>query len=136
MNTARQLLWLPTTREEKYKAKQAIDTFFVRGGDVLSAVVVYVGAGVLHLTVQQFALANVVLTLAWLLTALLILEPHKRAAAVSMRPLAGAAAAVLLLRRPRRPPRRAPARNCSPRSRPRRPASCSRTRRTRSSAGC
>ena len=43
MNTARQLLWLPTTREEKYKAKQAIDTFFVRGGDVLSAVVVYVG---------------------------------------------------------------------------------------------
>jgi hypothetical protein len=34
----RQLLWLPTTREEKYKAKQAIDTFFVRGGDVLSAV--------------------------------------------------------------------------------------------------
>ena len=37
MNTARQLLWLPTTREEKYKAKQAIDTFFVRGGDVLSA---------------------------------------------------------------------------------------------------
>ena len=31
MNTARQLLWLPTSREEKYKAKQAIDTFFVRG---------------------------------------------------------------------------------------------------------
>ena len=25
MNTARQLLWLPTNREEKYKAKQAID---------------------------------------------------------------------------------------------------------------
>ena len=43
MNTARQLLWLPTTREEKYKAKQAIDTFFVRGGDVLSAAVVYRG---------------------------------------------------------------------------------------------
>ena len=40
MNTARQLLWLPTTREEKYKAKQAIDTFFVRGGDVLSAAAV------------------------------------------------------------------------------------------------
>ncbi len=27
MNTARQMLWLPTSREEKYKAKQAIDTF-------------------------------------------------------------------------------------------------------------
>ena len=49
MNTARQLLWLPTSRDEKYKAKQAIDTFFVRGGDVLSAVAVYLGASVLHL---------------------------------------------------------------------------------------
>ena len=33
MNTARQLVWLPTSRDEKYKAKQAIDTFFVRTGD-------------------------------------------------------------------------------------------------------
>ena len=36
------MLFLPTTREEKYKAKQAIDTFFVRAGDVLSAVTVFV----------------------------------------------------------------------------------------------
>jgi AAA family ATP:ADP antiporter len=96
MNTARQMLWLPTNREEKYKAKQAIDTFFVRGGDVLSAAVVYVGAGVLQLTVPQFAMANVVLTLAWLMTALYLLEPHKRLPRVSMRPVAGAAAAALL----------------------------------------
>jgi len=33
----RQLLWLPTTREQKYKAKHAVDTFFVRFGDMLSA---------------------------------------------------------------------------------------------------
>ena len=66
MNTARQLLWLPTTREEKYKAKQAIDTFFVRGGDVLSAAVVFVGTAILHLTVAQFAAVNIVLTLVWL----------------------------------------------------------------------
>jgi AAA family ATP:ADP antiporter len=51
MNTARQLLWLPTSREEKYKAKQAIDAFFMRGGDLLSAVVVYLGTHVLRLTV-------------------------------------------------------------------------------------
>jgi len=97
MNTARQLLWLPTNREEKYKAKQAIDSFFVRGGDVLSAAVVYVGAAVLHLSVQQFAIANVVLTLGWLMTALFILEPHKRLPRISMRPLAGAATAVVML---------------------------------------
>src|SRR4029079_4556118 len=64
MNTARQLLWLPTSRDEKYKAKQAIDGFCMRAGDVLSAVAVYVGASVLHLSVQQFAAGNIVLTLA------------------------------------------------------------------------
>jgi len=37
MNTVRQALWLPTTREAKYKAKAAIDTFCWRGGDVLQA---------------------------------------------------------------------------------------------------
>jgi AAA family ATP:ADP antiporter len=34
-NTARQALWLTTSREAKYKAKQAIDSFFVRAGDCL-----------------------------------------------------------------------------------------------------
>src|SRR5205085_72298 len=75
MNTARQLLWLPTSRDEKYKAKQAIDTFFVRSGDVLSAVAVYVGASVMHLNIQQFALVNTVLALIWIATALTILRP-------------------------------------------------------------
>ena len=36
-NTARNMLWLPTTRAMKYQAKQAVDTFFVRMGDVGSA---------------------------------------------------------------------------------------------------
>ena len=43
MNTARQTLWLVTTREEKYKAKQAADTFVVRAGDVLAAGLVFAG---------------------------------------------------------------------------------------------
>ena len=42
-NTVKQALWLPTSREAKYKAKQAVDSFFWRAGDVLSAVVVFVG---------------------------------------------------------------------------------------------
>ena len=78
MNTARQLLWLPTTRDEKYKAKQAIDTFFVRGGDLLSAGVVFLGTSILHLSVAQFATGNVVLTLAWLGVAMMILKDHAR----------------------------------------------------------
>jgi AAA family ATP:ADP antiporter len=92
MNTARQLLWLPTSREEKYKAKQAIDTFFVRGGDVLSAAVVYGGTRMLHLTVEQFALANIGLTLVWLGLAMRILRPAGVAPAVRRRLVAVAVA--------------------------------------------
>jgi ATP:ADP antiporter, AAA family len=76
MNTARQLLWLPTSREEKYKAKQAVDTFFVRGGDVLSAAIVYVGTSMLQLGIAGFALGNVALTLVWLGIASRILKRH------------------------------------------------------------
>src|SRR5687768_16038497 len=66
MNTARQLLWLATSREYKYKAKQAIDTFFVRGGDLVSALVVFAGVKVMNLSVEQFAGVHVALTLVWL----------------------------------------------------------------------
>jgi len=78
MNTARQLLWLPTSREEKYKAKQAIDTFFVRGGDLLSAAAVYLGTQVFRWDVAGFAFGNVVLTLVWIGIAVLILRQHSR----------------------------------------------------------
>ena len=77
MNTARQLLWLPTTREEKYKAKQAVDTFFVRGGDVLSAAIVFMGTSVLRLDSRGFAAGNVILTLVWIAVAVLILRRHR-----------------------------------------------------------
>lgn len=77
-NTVRQVLFLPTTREEKYKAKQAIDTFFVRSGDVLSAALVFVGAGLLSLSTQQFALFNALLVLVWLTLAFLTGREHRR----------------------------------------------------------
>ena len=96
MNTARQLLWVPTSREEKYKAKQAIDTFFVRAGDVISAGVVLLGTQRLHLNVQQFAIANIALTVVWLGVALLILRPERVSRPV-LRPLMPAAAAIALL---------------------------------------
>ena len=96
MNTARQLLWVPTSREEKYKAKQAIDTFFVRVGDVISAGVVLIGTHRLHLDVQQFAIANIALTVVWLGVALLMLRPERVFRPV-FRPLVPAAAAIVLL---------------------------------------
>jgi AAA family ATP:ADP antiporter len=71
MNTVRQMLFLPTTREEKYKAKQVIDSFVVRAGDVLSAAAVYLGTTFLALGVVQFAWMNVALALVWLTLAVL-----------------------------------------------------------------
>jgi AAA family ATP:ADP antiporter len=78
MNTARQLLWLPTSREEKYKAKQAVDTFFYRMGDVLSAVYVFVGTTLLSLDVTGFATGNILLVGIWIGVAFLILREYKR----------------------------------------------------------
>jgi ATP:ADP antiporter, AAA family len=97
MNTARQMLWLPTTREEKYKAKQAIDTFFVRGGDVLSALAVYAGTSVLHLSVAQFATINIVLIVMWLTIALRVVRPQTMAVRLQPRQLAATVAAVALV---------------------------------------
>jgi AAA family ATP:ADP antiporter len=75
MNTGRALLWLPTTRDEKYKAKQAIDTFVVRVGDLLSTALVYLGTETMALSRGGFAYANVVLIAAWLaITALVVRE--------------------------------------------------------------
>jgi AAA family ATP:ADP antiporter len=64
-NTTMQALWLPTSRETKYKAKQAIDSLCVRGGDVLQAAIVYTGE-LTALTVSGFAAMNVVFACGWL----------------------------------------------------------------------
>ena len=81
MNTAKQMLWLPTTRVEKYKAKQAIDTFFVRFGDVLAALLVFLGTHVMALGVAGFAWANIAVVLAAIGLALLLLREYRRLAA-------------------------------------------------------
>jgi AAA family ATP:ADP antiporter len=65
MNTVRQALWLSTSLEAKYKAKAAIDTFCMRGGDVLQAGIVFAGSS-LGAGIAGFSWFNVGLTLAWL----------------------------------------------------------------------
>jgi len=76
-NTARQALYLVATRVEKYVGKIAVDSFFVRFGDVLSAVVVYVGAK-LALPTQAFAAINLVLILVWIFVVVLVGREHRR----------------------------------------------------------
>jgi ATP:ADP antiporter, AAA family len=80
-NTTKQALWLPTSREAKYKAKQAVDSFFVRAGDVIQAGFVFAGERLL-LTVPAFAAINLVLVGAWLaVVGLLNATPSSKVAA-------------------------------------------------------
>jgi AAA family ATP:ADP antiporter len=76
-NTTRHALFLPTSREAKYKAKQAIDSFFVRFGDMLQAGVVYVGVQ-FALTIQGFALVNLALVGMWFLIVIGIRREHRK----------------------------------------------------------
>jgi ATP:ADP antiporter, AAA family len=81
MNTAKQMLWLPTTREEKYKAKQAVDTFFVRTGDLVAAGIVFLGVQVLSLSTRGVALTNLALIAVSLVIAWRLIAEHRRLSA-------------------------------------------------------
>jgi ATP:ADP antiporter, AAA family len=76
-NTVRAALLLPTSRDAKYKAKEAIETFCVRLGDVLQAGVIFIGTS-LHFGVQAFAGMTLAITLPWLFVAFKLYQEHKR----------------------------------------------------------
>jgi len=91
-NTTKAALFLVTQREEKYKAKAAIDTFFVRGGDTLSAVAVLVGTELLGLRVERYALLNVAVVAVLLVICVKIIKAYKRRKAAADAALATATA--------------------------------------------
>jgi AAA family ATP:ADP antiporter len=83
MNTIRGALYLVTTREEKYKAKAAIDTVFVRLGDVLSALTVFVGTTYLSFKLETYAGLNVAFAVVWIVLAVLIDREHRKKSAAA-----------------------------------------------------
>jgi AAA family ATP:ADP antiporter len=68
-STVQQALFLPTTREQKYKAKQVTDAFSKRLGDTLAALTVFVSVTFLGTSIRFFAVLNIVLVLIWLAVA-------------------------------------------------------------------
>jgi ATP:ADP antiporter, AAA family len=78
-NTTRQALFLVTSREAKYKAKAAIDTFVMRLGDVLAAAVVWMGTRA-HWATHRFIVVNVVLVTCWLGIVFVLGKEHDRRA--------------------------------------------------------
>lgn len=88
LNTARNLLWQPTTRRAKYVAKQAVDTFFVRAGDITSALFVFVGIGLVHASTRAFIAANLCAVIATLLVGRAVLAERARLLPPRPRPAA------------------------------------------------
>lgn len=85
-NTVRNILFLPLTREQKYKAKQVTDAFFWRAGDVLSAAAVFVGTTWLSLRASHFAMLNLALVALWLVVAWRIGTRYRRLVATGRPP--------------------------------------------------
>ena len=81
MNTTRSALYLITSRQEKYKAQAVTKTFFHRSGDVLSAILVFLGTTYFAFKVEGFAIVNVFLVLVWVGLGYLIFKEHKRLSA-------------------------------------------------------
>lgn len=76
-NTVRQALFLPTSRAVKYKAKAAIDTFFHRAGDLVSALLVGIGIHQLGLVGRDLAVVNVALVVVWFAIAAGVARRHR-----------------------------------------------------------
>ncbi len=81
MKTTRSALFLVTSREEKYKALAAIETFFVRGGDALCAVVVWLGTAALAMPIKGFAAVNAAAVVLWIWLCLRIVKERRKKAA-------------------------------------------------------
>ena len=77
-NTTKAALFLVTKREEKYKAKAAIDTFFVRGGDTLSALAILAGTQLLGLPIERYALINVAVLVVLIGVCLKLIPAYRR----------------------------------------------------------
>jgi len=76
-HTSRELLFLPVSEEEKYKAKFAIDTHFWRLGDMCSGLSVAIIVGALALGITAFAGLNIVLAIIWIIVVRKIAVRHK-----------------------------------------------------------
>ncbi len=78
LNTTRSALLLPTSRDEKYQAKTAIDTLFFRLGDLLSTLSVFIGLRLFEDARMQFVWLILVLCATMTLVAWLIGREYSR----------------------------------------------------------
>ncbi len=77
MRPARELLYVVLQKDEKYKAKNFIDTVLYRGGDAVSAWA-YAGLAALGLGLAAIAFIAVPLAGLWAIVALYLGRQHER----------------------------------------------------------
>jgi len=77
-NTAKQVLWLPTSVDMKYRAKATIDTLFVRAGDGFAAATAFFGKKVLAAPIRSLFAFNAGLVVVWLALAAVVIGEHAR----------------------------------------------------------
>jgi AAA family ATP:ADP antiporter len=87
-NTARQALFLVSSRVEKYVGKTVVDTFVVRAGDALTSVLVWAGSRA-ALSTKTFAAINLVLVALWIVAALAIGHENARRSGLDAEQLEG-----------------------------------------------
>jgi AAA family ATP:ADP antiporter len=75
--TTLQMLFLPTSLDIKYKAKQVVDSFFQRIGDVFSAGIVFLGTVIFTFGPTGFAALNLAFIAVWLAVVLMIVREHR-----------------------------------------------------------
>ncbi len=77
-NTARHMLWLPTSKEMLYQAKPTVDTLFVRLGDGMAALTILIGTRVFGLGNTGFVMINIVLVMVWIVLSTYLHREHDR----------------------------------------------------------
>ncbi len=77
-NTARHMLWLPTSKEMLYQAKPTVDTLFVRLGDGMAALTILIGSRIFQLTNFGFVIINIVLVVVWIGLSTYLHREHSR----------------------------------------------------------
>ena len=85
-NTARHMLWLPTTKEMLYQAKPTVDTLFVRLGDGMAALTILIGTRIFELSHTGFVIVNIFLVLVWIGLSTYLHREHDRWNATATNP--------------------------------------------------
>ncbi|GGA76553.1 hypothetical protein GCM10011369_18050 [Neiella marina] len=78
MNTVKQMLYIPTSRQERYEARALIETLCFRSGDMLQGLTVFIGINVLAIQPKSFLYFVIAVSVIVIVLALNIGNRHRQ----------------------------------------------------------